>query len=122
MLIAPYGLKVFVYTEATDMRKSFYGLYGLVVSELEEYPLSGSVYVFLNKRGDYLKAIYWHEDGLCLWAKRRERGTFDRLRSPDGGRKKTLTLTEFQMLVAGVDMKSVKMKKTRNSTSSYAYK
>lgn len=120
MLIAPSCLKVCVYTEATDMRKSFYGLYGLVVGELGEDPLSGTVYVFLNKRADYLKALYWHGDGLCLWAKRRERGNFDRLRSVDGGKKRTLTLTEFQMLVAGVDLKSVKMKNVRAQASSVA--
>jgi transposase len=69
-------VRVFVYGEPVDMRKSFTGLYALTKQALEQDPLSGHLFVFINRRGDYLKALYWDRTGFCLWAKRLERGRF----------------------------------------------
>jgi transposase len=70
--------------EPVDMRRSFYGLYGVAKDVLEEDPQSGAIFGFLNKQVDYLKALYWSGDGFCLCAKRLERGAFERLRTHDG--------------------------------------
>jgi len=67
---------VFVCVTPADMRKSFDGLCALVRSGLGGDPLSGDLFVFRNKRGDRLKLLYWDTDGLAVWAKRLERGTF----------------------------------------------
>ena len=69
-------IRVFVYGEPVDMRKSFTGLYALTRHVLGQNPLSGDLYVFINRRGNYLKCLYWDRSGFCLWAKRLERGCF----------------------------------------------
>jgi transposase len=58
------------------MRKSFDGLCGLVSEHLKGDPLSGAIYLFVNRRGDRIKALYWDGDGFALWYKRLESGTF----------------------------------------------
>jgi transposase len=58
------------------MRKSFDGLVALVKHTLGEDPLSGTLYVFTNRRRTYVKSVYWDRTGFCLFAKRLERGRF----------------------------------------------
>ena len=76
MLTWPSGTKVFVCTRATDMRCGFDSLAEQVRQFLGEDPLGGHLFVFRNKRGDRLKVLYWDTDGLALWYKRLEAGTF----------------------------------------------
>lgn len=84
MLALTGATRIFLYRGAADMRKSFDGLSGLVRTELEEDPLSGSLFVFCNRRHTMVKLLYWDRDGLALWYKRLEKGTF-RLPTPDSG-------------------------------------
>ncbi len=67
-------VRVFLHGQPVDMRKSFDGLIALTRQGLGQDPLSGRVYVYVNRRGDRLKALYWDRTGFCLWAKRLERG------------------------------------------------
>jgi transposase len=60
--------RILAYTEPVDMRKAFDGLLGVVKGVLEEDPLSGSVFVFANRRGNYVKLLYWDRTGWCLFA------------------------------------------------------
>ena len=68
--------RILAYREPVDFRKSFPGLVGLVKSVLAEDPLSGSIFVFINRRGTLSKSVYWDRTGFCLFAKRLERGAF----------------------------------------------
>ena len=68
--------RILAYSEPVDMRKSFHGLVGLVQGLLGEDPLSGTLYVFTNRRRTHVKAVYWDRTGFCLLAKRLERGHF----------------------------------------------
>ena len=68
--------RILAYTESVNMRKSFDGLLGLVKGELKEDPLSGTLYVFFNRRRNYMKGIVWHRTGYVLVAKRLERGKY----------------------------------------------
>ena len=62
--------RIRLYNQPTDMRKSFDGLCGLVRSALDSDPLDGTLYVFINRRRDRAKLLYWDQDGLALWYKR----------------------------------------------------
>lgn len=66
--------RVFVCARPTDMRKSFNGLFALTKTVLDQDPLSGHLFVFVNRKRDFVKALYFERGGLCLWAKRLEQG------------------------------------------------
>ena len=106
-MLTPMNARVYVCTERQDMRKSFDGLYGLAKQVLEEDPLSGALFVFFNRRRTQIKVLYYERGGLCLWAKRLERGTFEVLRSLDGSSKRAISQSELMMLVEGVQLSSV---------------
>ena len=76
MLLAPASRRILAYSEPVDMRKSFNGLVALVKGVLEEDPLSGTLFVFFNRRGNYMKLVAWDRTGFCLFAKRLEQGRF----------------------------------------------
>lgn len=69
-------VRVFLYGEPVDLRKSFTGLTALTKQRLGQDPLSGHLFVFVNRRGDLVKCLYWDRTGFCVWAKRLERGRF----------------------------------------------
>ena len=95
------AIRVYLAAEPADMRKSFDGLAALA-SSLALDPLSGHLFVFLNKRRDRVKILYWDRDGLAVWAKRLERGTF-RLPAAASGRVE-MTTAELAALLAGIDL------------------
>lgn len=68
------SVRVFVYGQPTDMRKSFDGLYALVRNALRQDPTTGALFVFINRRATQTKVLYWDRTGFCVWAKRLEQG------------------------------------------------
>jgi len=100
MIAAPGSIRIYLYRIATDMRKSFDGLSGLVRSNFQENVLSGSLFVFINKRRTYTKILYWDGDGFAIWAKRLEKGTFQ-LPASKGDRIE-LNPQELSMLLGGI--------------------
>ena len=96
--------RIYLAAGATDMRKGFEGLYGLVRDRLLCEPLSGHVFVFANAQRNRLKLLFWDGSGLWVCAKRIEKG---RLRWPEaeGGEAKiVLSQAELSMLVNGIDL------------------
>jgi len=83
------------------MRKSFDGLMALVKNALGEDPLSGSLYVFVNRRGNYLKLLYWDRTGFCLFAKRLEQGRFT---IPGAERRQELSEQALQLILDGITL------------------
>ena len=76
MIQLPVGTKVWIAAGVTDLRRGFDGLSAQVQNVLHEQPFSGHVFVFRGRRGDIVKLLWWDGDGLCLFAKRLERGRF----------------------------------------------
>ena len=68
--------RIFAYTQPTDMRKSFQGLLAFVQRVFTEDPYSGNLFVFVNRRGNYVKILAWDRTGFSLFAKKLERGRF----------------------------------------------
>jgi transposase len=72
----PTGTKIWIAAGVTDMRGGFDGLSAQVQTVLQQQPFSGHVFLFRGRRGDIVKLLWWDGDGLCLFAKRLERGCF----------------------------------------------
>lgn len=109
MFIPESHVRVFVYGKPTDMRKSFTGLYALTKQMLQEDPLSGHVFVFINRRGTQMKSLYWDRTGFCIWAKKLERGTFVSTWNREA--KRELNWLNFKLLLEGIEPLSVKKRK-----------
>lgn len=110
--------RIFWCTLPTDMRKSFDTLAGLVQTYLGQDPLAGDLFVFRSKRGDRLKLLYWDRDGLAIWYKRLEEGTFvlpraagDEQRPTVGEHGVLLRPAELALLLDGIDLTHVKRQK-----------
>jgi transposase len=69
MISLPHPVRVFLHTPATDLRKGFDGLSGLVTTAFAQDPISGHLFLFVNRRRDRLKILYWDRDGLAIWYK-----------------------------------------------------
>lgn len=112
MLTLPGSLRILVATTPVDFRKSHDGLAALVRQVLGEDPLSGSLFVFANKRADRLKLLYWDGDGLALWHKRLEVGTF-RMPRPAGDEASQLEISavDLAMILSGIDLADVRRRK-----------
>lgn len=94
-------VRVHVYGQPVDMRKSFDGLQALVRHTLGCDPLSGALFVFINRRGTQMKVLYWDRSGFCVWAKRLEQGRF----VSDWSRVATRTMdwTGLKLLLEGIE-------------------
>jgi transposase len=105
MIALPAGVKVWLAAGATDMRKGFDGLTALVQTQLAEDPFSGQLFVFRGKAGDRVKILWWGGDGLCLFAKRLERGRFVWPHTTHG--TVSLSAAQSSMLLEGIDWRRV---------------
>ena len=95
--------KIFISKEATDMRASYDSLFNKVKSTLEEDPMSGHMFVFINKRRTSCKCLYYDGTGLVIVSKRMEQGLFSKINPYHSGKIK-LTQAEFNLFFEGVDL------------------
>ena len=112
MLSLPSRTKMFLCMNPVDMRKSFDGLTGIVQEEFRRDPLSGHLFLFVNKRRDRMKAIFWDDDGFVIWYKRLEAGTWQLpiVAASLTAAATTLELEphELAMILRGIDLKSAR--------------
>ncbi len=94
------AVRVFAYPEAVDLRKGYDGLFGLVRQGLARDPLSGELYLFVNKRRDLCKVLVWDGTGLCIFQKRMERGRFASPWRTDGTPVR-MTASELALFIEG---------------------
>ncbi len=108
--------RFFLYSEAVDMRKSFDGLHGLVMDSLKMNPLSGDVYIFINRRRNRIKLLVWDRTGFWLLYKRLEQGRFQYLFSANNSSIE-LSYEALIMLLEGIDLQSIKRRKRYRKTA-----
>lgn len=111
MLTFAPNLRIYLHTQATDMRKGFDGLSGLVRSVFAADPTDGSLYLFINRRGDRIKMLWWDRDGLALFYKRLEVGGFEMLKAADDSAVVEIDATQLAMLLGGVTLASAQRRK-----------
>jgi transposase len=109
MLSLPTSVRIWLATQATDLRKSFDSLAELVRQQLGGDPLSGQLFVFRNKRADRVKLLYWDDDGFVIVYKRLEAGVFRFPQAEAAGVE--IRAADLQMLLDGIDLDSVKRQK-----------
>jgi transposase len=111
-LLSPAGpTRIYLYAKPADMRKSFNGLHALVEAEFHRDIRAGDLFVFLNRRLDRIKLIHWDRDGLAIWMKRLECGTFQRPRCPAGAAQVEMDATDLALLLSGIELASVKRRR-----------
>jgi len=104
MLSLASGVKIFVYTQATDMRKGFNGLSGIVRSEFQSDPADGSLFIFINRRRDRMKLLHFDGGGYWLYYRLLEAGTFEELKPKDDSCRLQIDATQLSMLLSGVSL------------------
>ena len=101
MIAPPSGVRIWLAAGVTDMRRGMDGLAALGQERLAADPFSGHVFLFRGRRGDLLKLLWWSGDGLCLFAKRLERGRFIWPQAEGG--TVHLSAAQLSMLLEGID-------------------
>lgn len=112
MLMLPANIRLFLAASPADFRKSFDGLSAIVESEFRMTVTSGQFFIFLNRRGNQVKLLFWERDGLCLVIKRLEAGTFRRIRR-EGSITPEIEIdaAELMFLLEGIEVQSMRRSK-----------
>ena len=109
MISIATGVRIFVFTGVTDMRRSFNGLSGMVAEHFSTDLLSGHLFLFFNRKRDSIKLLHWDSDGLVIWYKRLEQGSFQLPGSGDDSIE--IDQTDLSLLLSGIDLTSAKRRK-----------
>jgi transposase len=103
--------RIYLATGATDMRKGFNGLYGLVRDRLQCDPLSGHLFLFSNAQRNRLKILLWDGTGLWICSKRLEEGRYHWPAARDGQDKIVMNHEELALLLGGIDLGQTKRRR-----------
>lgn len=115
MLNVPASVAIFLHRAPTDMRMGIDGLSGIVRGEFAGDPLDGSLYLFVNRRGDRLKILHWDGSGFWIYYRVLEQGTFE---IPDSTEQRMeIDSTQLAMLLGGVSLVGVKHRKRYSHAS-----
>jgi transposase len=112
MIALPPQIRVFLCRLPTDMRKSFHGLVALTESALMQDPLSGSLFVFVNRRRDRIKILYWGQTGFCIWYQQLQKGTYQ---LPDEAALEErqaveVTRSQLSLILDGIELSSARQR------------
>ena len=111
------AVRVFLCTRPTDLRKGFDGLSGLVQEGFGQDPLSGHLFLFLNRRRDRIKILYFDREGLVIWYKRLEAGSFQNPNPAAGAAPLAgsagieLSVTDLALILGGIDLTTARRRK-----------
>jgi transposase len=110
MLHLSPAIQYYVYTGITDMRKGFDGLCGIVSSQMKLDALSGSIFIFFNRKRTQVKLLLWEGDGLSLYCKRLEKGTYELISPINESNSKSLTWQQLQFILQGVALQKIQFR------------
>jgi transposase len=111
MIHLPASVRVYLCLSPCDMRKSFDSLHALVREQLQLDPFAGHLFVFVSRRRDRLKILYWDRDGFALWSKRLEEGTYAVPWEDGGVGRREITAQELGALLSGIDLSRAQRRK-----------
>ena len=105
-------LRIFLARDPVDMRKSFHGLVSLTESVLKQDPLAGHLFVFVNRRRDRIKLLYWGGTGFCIWYQQLEKGTYQLPDAATADERQGLEITASQLslILDGIDLSTVRQR------------
>jgi transposase len=111
MLHLSSSCNYYLYNGDTDMRKGFDSLSGIVTSKMQLNALSGSVFIFINKKHNQVKLLLWEGDGFALYYKRLEEGTYELPVSDNEKESLSMSSQQLQLILQGISLKSVRRRK-----------
>jgi transposase len=111
MFTLPSAVQVFVCLQPVDLRKSFDSLAFLAEAIIRQDPLSGHLFVFLNRSHNRIKILYWDRSGYCLYYKRLEAGTFLIPSQYNTGTSTSMSLAELTLIMEGIDLSGARRRK-----------
>lgn len=103
--------RLFVYAQPADMRKGFDGLSGLVINKLKQDPLSGDVFIFINRKQTLIKLLVWDQSGFAIWHKRLEQGTFELPEIDPVSNSVEINRRKLMLILEGVSLKNIHTRK-----------
>ncbi len=105
-------LRIFLARDPVDMRKSFHGLVSLTESVLKQDPLTGHLFVFVNRRRDRIKLLYWGGTGFCIWYQQLEKGTYQLPDAATADEREGIEITASQLslILDGIDLSTVRQR------------
>ena len=105
------GLRIFVCTAPIKMNFSFDSLMGLAQSAFDQDPLAGHLFLFLNRKRDRMKILFWDVDGFCIWYKRLELGVFQLPVATGGKPGLELNCSQLHRILSGLDLRNGRRRK-----------
>jgi transposase len=122
MINLPHALRVFLHAPATDLRKGFDALSGLVTTAFAQDPTCGHLFLFVNRRRDRLKILYWDRDGLAIWYKRLEKGSFQLPAVAHSTVSVEMSPTQLTLILSGIDLRSARQRRRYQRPAPHAEK
>ena len=113
MIGLPTGTPIYLYTQPVDFRKGFDGLTGIITAAMNHRVTDGSLFLFVNRKRDRIKALWWETGGLTLWYRRLEQGSVELPKPQDDSSHIEIDNVELAMWIAGVSLRSAKNRRKR---------
>ncbi len=111
MLTLPSSVRIYVFTQPTDMRCGFNKLSMLAESMMGQDPLSGHLFVFFNRRANRCKVLFWDRTGYCIWYKQLQQGTFEAMANPAGDISLEGDLARLALIVEGIELSNARCRR-----------
>ncbi len=110
-MMLPPSVRIFVALQPADLRRGFDGLSALTLEVLDRDPFSGHLFVFWNRRRNRVKILFWDRTGFCIWYKRLEQGTFEKVGHPSQGVSLEIDIVRLSLILEGIDLSQAKRRK-----------